>query len=305
MENRQELAFHCGRFTIVCLLPVVFCLLFPAVCPLAAYADAVYLKNGKVMTGKIVEKNDQFIVLKFGAGTDVARVTIFHEDVSKIESEKEYAQDVAMIPFALKRAERRFEIEGSLFKKSAGTGSAEGIRRLVEEDARVKSLPAEDSLAAWSAGDDSALIQPAQTRKPGSVFQPKAPEERAQKTSASAPAGKTQPPEATEVEDLYYRKFPLQEAEFILVLKNGTDEDLASVLLSVEINGERFPENGVKVEDMKAREEREVDIASVYKAYAKWSAKTHGTTEPERALKFRIYQPNSEEAIFEKILFIF
>lgn len=259
------------------------------------------------MTGKIVEKNDQFIVLKFGVGRDVARVTIFHEDVLKIESEKEYAQDVSLIPFELKRPDPKFEIAYPIFKRPGETdGPAQNIGRLLEEDARIKALPADNSSAAWSGGDDaSVLVQPAPSRQAGSGYGSQALQKRAQETSASAPVGKTQPPEAIEVADLYYRKFPLQEAEFIIALKNRTDADLPSVLLSVEINGERFPEDGVKVEDMKAREEREVDIASVYKAYAKWSAKTHGTTEPERALKFRIYQPNSEEAIFEKILFIF
>ncbi|HAJ56374.1 MAG TPA: hypothetical protein DCL35_01235 [Candidatus Omnitrophica bacterium] len=83
-------------------LAIVACLLCFAACPLA-HADAVYLKNGKVMRGRIVEKTQEHIVLKTGEGEYAVRNTIYLEDISRIQTEQEYSSEAKFIPAQLFR----------------------------------------------------------------------------------------------------------------------------------------------------------------------------------------------------------
>ncbi len=64
----------------------------------SAFAEAVYLKNGKVMTGRIVERNDQFIVLKSSEDASAVKTTIYLEDINRIQSEAEYSNETKLIP---------------------------------------------------------------------------------------------------------------------------------------------------------------------------------------------------------------
>lgn len=64
-----------------------------------AGADAVYLKNGRVMKGRIIEKNEQFLVLKSGEDESAVKTTIFLEDINRIETEEQYSKEAPPIPF--------------------------------------------------------------------------------------------------------------------------------------------------------------------------------------------------------------
>ena len=108
----------------------------------AIFADAVYLKNGRVMRGKIVEKNEQFLVLRIGEGENSVRATIFLDDINRIESEEEYSQKTKLIPAELykKEFEKPLVIQPSMtfFDKSQlKTDEAERIKALLEENKRL------------------------------------------------------------------------------------------------------------------------------------------------------------------------
>jgi len=69
-----------------------------------ACADVVYLKNGSVMKGRIVEKNQQFLVLKSSEGEEAIKSTIYLEDINRIESDEEYSNETKFFPTALRQA---------------------------------------------------------------------------------------------------------------------------------------------------------------------------------------------------------
>lgn len=81
-------------------VPLIILLVFLGLCA-TAQAAVVYLKNGRVMTGKIVEKTEQYIILKAGEGENTVRTTIFIDDINRIESEEDYSQSSKFIPFEL------------------------------------------------------------------------------------------------------------------------------------------------------------------------------------------------------------
>lgn len=63
-----------------------------------AFADAVYLKNGKVMRGRIVEKTQTYLVLKTGEGEAAVKTTIYLEDINRMQSDEEYNETRKFIP---------------------------------------------------------------------------------------------------------------------------------------------------------------------------------------------------------------
>lgn len=119
---------------VVCLVCFAFCG--------RAHAAAVYLKNGRVMTGRIVEKNEKFIILSAARGESAAKVTIFLEDILRIETDEEYSRQVAKIPFGLFRSESKKPWESpSVLKPSAEMAAdpLERIKDLLSEDQRLKA----------------------------------------------------------------------------------------------------------------------------------------------------------------------
>jgi hypothetical protein len=78
----------------------VLCFLSSVLCPLS-YADAVYLKSGSVMKGRIVEKNEQFLVLQSGEDEAAVKTTIYLEDITRIQTEEEYSYATKFIPTQL------------------------------------------------------------------------------------------------------------------------------------------------------------------------------------------------------------
>lgn len=61
----------------------------------------VYLKNGRVMTGRIVARDQEKIELKTGTADAAVRTTIFLDDINRIESEDAYQEEIELIPFEL------------------------------------------------------------------------------------------------------------------------------------------------------------------------------------------------------------
>jgi hypothetical protein len=101
-----------------------------------AFAEAVYLKNGRVMTGRIVEKNQAFLVLQRGEGEGAVRTTIFLDDIAKMESEQDYVKSFPATPSFLSQAQMSSLLMGSGITPEALSGSCdsrERIRSLVEE----------------------------------------------------------------------------------------------------------------------------------------------------------------------------
>lgn len=88
------------KVTFIITIFLVLCSL-----PFFAFAEAVYLKNGTVMVGRIVEKNEKYIVLKSGEGEDAITATVFMDDVNRIEGQEEYDRKVSLIPFQLRPKE--------------------------------------------------------------------------------------------------------------------------------------------------------------------------------------------------------
>ncbi len=95
------------KVLVVGIVCFAFCVDAPGV-----RAEAVYLKNGRVMVGRIVEKNPDYIVLKTGEGPEAVTATIFLEDVAKVEEEETYAQELSAVPFYLKKPPGPAETSG-------------------------------------------------------------------------------------------------------------------------------------------------------------------------------------------------
>jgi hypothetical protein len=53
------------------------------------------------MKGRIVEKNEQFLVLKSSEGEEAVKTTIYLEDINRIESDEEYFNETKFFPSAL------------------------------------------------------------------------------------------------------------------------------------------------------------------------------------------------------------
>ena len=130
------------------------------------YADAIVLKNGRVMTGKIVEKNEKYIVLKTGTGEATVKTTIFLEDINRIEGEDGHVQKVFPVP-------AEFLTGVGTLARPGATG-VERIKDLLEENSQTPSSvsPAAETTSgeeettavpevAKSAGQERFLTPPA------------------------------------------------------------------------------------------------------------------------------------------------
>jgi len=117
---------------------ILLCLLVAGPC---AFAEAVYLKNGRVMVGVIVEKTPDYLVLKSGEGPEAATATIFLEDVARIEEEEDYARELANVPYYIKKTFAPAEGQGSasLPLRPPTESITARIRSLVEGDKVLKA----------------------------------------------------------------------------------------------------------------------------------------------------------------------
>lgn len=123
----------------------LFSILYLLVLSVDAHAAAVYLKNGRVIQGKIVEANEQFIVIESGKDENAVRTTVYFEDINKIEGEKAYLENVRLIPFNLFKTgiKKPWEDRSSFAEFQAPVkGSFEHIKELLSEDKLAKSKAA-------------------------------------------------------------------------------------------------------------------------------------------------------------------
>ncbi|HQP91923.1 MAG TPA: hypothetical protein PLU24_04540, partial [Candidatus Omnitrophota bacterium] len=111
-------------------------------------ADAIYLKNGKVMQGRIVEKSEKYLVLRSGEGESAVDSTIFLEDILKIESTQDYSREENLISSQLEKS--------SVFKKATSEKpfytkikpikdyGAQDIKDLIAQNRRLAAENKED-----------------------------------------------------------------------------------------------------------------------------------------------------------------
>ncbi len=122
----------------------------------AAEAAAIYLKNGRVMQGKIVEKSEKYLVLKSGEGEDAVKVTVFTDDINRIESQEDYARQTDLIPF---------DLVGASGPVSSDAGSS-------DEDADPLSPPEGDGLELLkqSAQEEGMIVSSQPAPSVGGTF---------------------------------------------------------------------------------------------------------------------------------------
>ncbi len=121
----------------------VLCILFLVFGPLTVFADAVYLKNGKVMKGRIVEKTENYIVLRIGDGESAVDSTIFPEDILRIEAQEEYSKKESLITEQIEKTGifKKAATEESLFSKFRPVGDygASDIRSMVLQSRSISA----------------------------------------------------------------------------------------------------------------------------------------------------------------------
>ena len=143
---------------------VVFFIFLIALClgvSSVAYADAIYLKTGRVMTGRIVEKNEKYLVLKTGAGEATVKTTIFLEDINRIEGEDGHVQNVVSVPAEFLTG--GLNISGVLANPDA-TG-VERIKNLLEENRQVSSSVSPE--AGTTSGEEETMTVPEAVKSAG------------------------------------------------------------------------------------------------------------------------------------------
>ncbi|MFH1692048.1 MAG: hypothetical protein ABIC68_05735 [Candidatus Omnitrophota bacterium] len=115
----------------VLLVLIVFTVLLQ---PFLAFADAVYLKNGTVMTGRIVEKTPDYIVLKTSEDEDAVKVTVFLEDIYKIEEQDVFVDSLKYIPYDLLHgaSATRLTVGQSTLSPVSDVDSLSAIKNLLE-----------------------------------------------------------------------------------------------------------------------------------------------------------------------------
>lgn len=132
--------------------------------PFEAFADAVYLKNGVVMMGRIIEKNPQYLVLKTSEDADAVRVTIFLEDIYKIEAQNVFVEKLKFVPYELlHKVSEVFPPPGTgSLKPPENVSAPQGIRSLLEKDRRYKL----DHILKKNAGDEALSDDRQEALKP-------------------------------------------------------------------------------------------------------------------------------------------
>lgn len=73
----------------------IFCSLSVFLFCAAVFAQTLYLKNGSKVKGKIVAQDDEKVVLGIGEGEDATEVTIFSDEIERIEEREVSTSEVA------------------------------------------------------------------------------------------------------------------------------------------------------------------------------------------------------------------
>jgi len=109
-----------GRRTIFVFF--VLCFLLSILNSLTAYADKIYLKDGKNYEGKLVGKSDRRYLFNMEVGGEKFQMSFFPEDIEKIELDEKtvesqipYLKDVESFKVETKKS-KKYEL--SLYKES-------------------------------------------------------------------------------------------------------------------------------------------------------------------------------------------
>ncbi len=117
---------------------------FSFFCCQLAFAEAVYLKNGRVMVGRIVEKTQEYLVLKRGEGQEAILTTIYSDDINRIQSDEEYRKTEKFVPAQLYKREyaKPWEEAATVVPVSpAGGGFAKYFKEQIQETEPPKPAP--------------------------------------------------------------------------------------------------------------------------------------------------------------------
>ena len=148
-----------------------------------ACADAVYLKNGSVMKGRIVEKNEQFLVLKSSEGEEAVKSTVYLEDINRIESDEAYSNETKFFPRTLPKVSvsrpwdaKAVLVEPEPMQLNLNKDQTEYIKGLIKNTDRALSgsdaagIPSVLSAASMGDGSISGSV-----KLPGEISKYKAP----------------------------------------------------------------------------------------------------------------------------------
>jgi hypothetical protein len=132
------------------MLVILLCM--TVVCAMTAQAAVVYLKNGRVMTGRVVARDQEKIELKTGTGDAAVRTTIFLEDINRIETEDAYKEEIDLIPFELLSSKANESASGSFaFNTSVA----------------LKRFPSQKNVSADEVGSGKMLSENDRLEEPG------------------------------------------------------------------------------------------------------------------------------------------
>ncbi|MEK7849791.1 MAG: hypothetical protein AAB213_03095 [Candidatus Omnitrophota bacterium] len=114
------------------------------------------------MKGRIVEKNEQLLVLKSGEGEEATKTTIYLEDINRIESDEEYSNETKFFPTALPRVSvsRPWDVQAVLIEPApmqlnVNTDQTEYIKGIIKRSDRT--LPESGAAGILSAFNAASM----------------------------------------------------------------------------------------------------------------------------------------------------
>jgi hypothetical protein len=195
---RNWQAVYMKPVIVYSLLSIVALLIFSS----SALAEAVYLKNGRVMIGRIVERNQAYMVIQRGEGAKAVKATIFLDDIAKIESEEDYFRNMPITPPFLWQGLQSSSIMNSEIAQEALAGhydNRERIKNLIEWNKKLaveeKSKPSNKPLPESNEEAMKMFENPLAEKSFYAAEELEAQKERLVKTVAKKGSG-TEAPEA-------------------------------------------------------------------------------------------------------------
>jgi hypothetical protein len=229
-----------------------------------AGADAVYLKNGRVMTGRIVERTQDRIILRTGEGATEVRSTIFIDDILRIQGQEEYAKESGQAIQQLIKTEflKKAAPQEPFYRRlSLPTDSgAADIRKMILEDRRAQANPIKEEVV--SVG--TVAEQP-----PAGTPSLSAPQGRASAESAGSIAGFVRLPAPV-----------FQECKgnlLIFLMERQMKNDQEVFVAGLKVPYELIPAENILTPQVRYKLER--ISAGTYRVFAEWDV-APGAVEP-------------------------
>lgn len=222
------------------------------------------------MIGRIVEKNDQYIVLKAGEGEDAVSTTIFQEDINRILTEEDYSGQTKLIPIQMMEP---------------------GFEKTWEKGVLLPSTLSEEQETALREQKES-IEKEARTRK-ADMIQPKGPAEEVLEKKKDYAIIYLNCEDSSEDEN----------NKLTMSIKNMIRKRaIGPLTFELIIDGETVQASPIVVELLKPGEEKEVDISYALEAYRK---QKNGTKLSGKVLRFEIVAEETGDVDFQKELGIY